>query len=233
MEKVCRICKISKSIDEFIVDKKLKAGSYSFCKSCKKEYDRLYYIKNREKILERCSIYNHTHKDVHKEYIKKYSKRPSFKKAIKEYYLQKRDKINNLSIEEREKHREMVSKKRAEKKKLLKKTPRDRITRSLNNRLHHYPKFGKIGKTRLEYLLQTTISNFVVYLESKFLPTMTWENHGKLWHIDHIVPCMKFDLTKEEEQLKCFNYTNLQPLFAKTTVIDGVEYIGNLNKNRQ
>ena len=40
-----------------------------------------------------------------------------------------------------------------------------------------------------------------------------WDNYGE-WHIDHIKPCAKFDLTKLEDQKKCFNYTNLQPLWA-------------------
>ena len=61
---------------------------------------------------------------------------------------------------------------------------------------------------------------------------MTWDNYGGYWHIDHIIPCCRFDLTKEEEQLKCFHYTNLQPLFAVTQIIDGIEYIGNINKGK-
>lgn len=58
------------------------------------------------------------------------------------------------------------------------------------------------------------------YIESKFLPGMSWSNysvHG--WHIDHIIPCASFDLTKKEERLKCFHYTNLQPLWAKDNII--------------
>lgn len=31
--------------------------------------------------------------------------------------------------------------------------------------------------------------------------------------IDHIIPCRAFDLSKIEEQQKCFHYTNLQPLW--------------------
>lgn len=32
------------------------------------------------------------------------------------------------------------------------------------------------------------------------------------WEVDHIKGIVNFDLTNEEEQLKCFNYKNLQPL---------------------
>ena len=52
------------------------------------------------------------------------------------------------------------------------------------------------------------------YIESKFTKGMTWEKVGPEIHIDHIIPICKFDLTKEEEQKKCFHYTNLQPLWA-------------------
>ena len=49
------------------------------------------------------------------------------------------------------------------------------------------------------------------YIQSKMTDGMTFDNI----HIDHIKPCSKFDLTKEEEREKCFHYTNLQPLFVK------------------
>ena len=44
------------------------------------------------------------------------------------------------------------------------------------------------------------------------------------WHIDHIKPCAKFELTNKEEQLKCFHYTNLQPLWALDNIKKGDNY---------
>jgi hypothetical protein len=52
------------------------------------------------------------------------------------------------------------------------------------------------------------------YLEKQFTCGMNWENMGE-WHIDHIIPCSSFDLTNIEQQMKCFHYSNLQPLWAK------------------
>lgn len=44
---------------------------------------------------------------------------------------------------------------------------------------------------------------------------MSWENYGFYgWHIDHIKPCSKFDLTDPKQQEQCFHYSNLQPLWA-------------------
>ena len=65
-------------------------------------------------------------------------------------------------------------------------------------------------------LIGCTILFLIDYITSLFKPGMSWKNYGiGGWEIDHIIPCDSFDLTKPEEQRKCFHYTNLQPLWAK------------------
>lgn len=62
--------------------------------------------------------------------------------------------------------------------------------------------------------LGCSIQELKAYLESQFKPGMSWDNYGK-WHIDHIKPLAKFDLTDRQQFLEACHYTNLQPLWAE------------------
>jgi hypothetical protein len=72
-------------------------------------------------------------------------------------------------------------------------------------------------------LLGCSFDDFVIYLESKFEVGMTGENYGTVWHVDHIMPCAIFDLTKPEHQRRCFHFSNLQPLFASDNLRKGAK----------
>mgnify|MGYP000453844198 CR=1 FL=1 len=58
-------------------------------------------------------------------------------------------------------------------------------------------KYNKNG-SYWENVLGYTQMDLRQYLEAQFKPGMTWNNYGK-WHIDHIVPCASFDLSKKKE----------------------------------
>jgi len=61
------------------------------------------------------------------------------------------------------------------------------------------------------------------YIEGKFQNGMTWENYGE-WHVDHIRPCASFDLSDKEQVLQCFNWRNLQPMWASENISKGANY---------
>lgn len=88
-----------------------------------------------------------------------------------------------------------------------------RILKSLRSRLLQALK-NNIKKKHTIQFIGCSTKELKSYLEAKFSKGMSWESYGrKGWHIDHIIPCSNFDLSKLEEQEKCFHYTNLQPLW--------------------
>lgn len=91
-----------------------------------------------------------------------------------------------------------------------------RISVRIRNRIQRALKSQSVAKCfQTEELVGLNKRDFMAYIESKFLPGMSWENYGHdTWHIDHIAACSLWDLTDPEQQKKCFHYTNLQPLWA-------------------
>ena len=101
--------------------------------------------------------------------------------------------------------------------------PAFKLEKNLRCRLYHALRNQNAHKNvRTLDLIGCSTSFLMGYLEAKFTEGMTWQNHGE-WHIDHIQPCAKFNLLNEEEQHKCFHYTNLQPLWAKDNLIKGAK----------
>ncbi len=82
--------------------------------------------------------------------------------------------------------------------------------------LNHSKKCDKTIK-----LIGCSIVFYKEYIESLFLPNMSWKNHGLgkgKWHLDHILPCELFDFTDPRQQFICFNYKNMQPLWADNNI---------------
>jgi len=83
---------------------------------------------------------------------------------------------------------------------------------------------GAAKSHKTERLVGCSIEHLRKHLEAQFTDGMTWDNHGE-WHIDHIKPCASFDLTDEGQQLECFNYANLQPLWANENLSKGAKVL--------
>jgi hypothetical protein len=214
MDRTCNICGLTKPSIEF--------RSLNKCKECRKaylkEFSKNHYEANKE-----------SYKERHAEWWKN---NPEKSKLYGKAWLEKSDNKEKAHAKSREYHaknRKEISHK--EKIRIdtdisfkIKKRLRTRLYIAVNSK-------GTVKCKKTLDLLGCSIPELKEHLESKFLPTMTWENYGAYWHIDHVIPCASFNLIDEEEQKKCFHYTNLQPLFAFTQIIEGIEYIGNINKS--
>jgi len=120
------------------------------------------------------------------------------------YREEKKAKLNQTQKEYRERHKH---------------SPEYKLRKNLRERLRNALKGLGRSKSTMT-LLGCTVEEFKAHLEARFVPGMTWENYGE-WHIDHIRPVTKFNLLLLENQLECFHYTNLQPLWAKDNIRKG------------
>lgn len=84
------------------------------------------------------------------------------------------------------------------------------------NRIRMFIKGGlKKGHEKYTEMLGCSLSTVIEWLESNFVAGMTWENYGKVWHIDHTMPCSVFDFKEIESVKACFNWSNLAPMFGE------------------
>lgn len=99
--------------------------------------------------------------------------------------------------------------------------PENYLIKNQRSRMRHVLN-NKKDKHTTEYLGcdKKTLYN---HLKKQFKDGMSWENKSE-WHIDHIRPCASFNLELEEERIKCFHYTNLQPLWVSDNLSKGNKY---------
>jgi hypothetical protein len=158
-----------------------------------------------------------------KEYHKKYrlDNLEKVKKMTKIWIENNREKFNKLVNKSYHKNKKKIIKKNMEyERKRLQTDMNWVLKKRLRNRLRQALKGISKSKSTMELLGVPHMDFLKTWLECKFKEGMTWENRH-LWHIDHIIPCSSFDLTKAEEQAKCFHYTNLQPLWASENLSKG------------
>ena len=73
------------------------------------------------------------------------------------------------------------------------------------------------GEGKATEFLGCSIAEYKKYITGLFTKGMSWDNHGD-WHIDHINPIFKHDLTDKEQFMKAAHYTNTQPLWAADNI---------------
>jgi hypothetical protein len=168
-------------------------------------YHQDYYNRNKESFV----TLREKNKEARKVYDQQYALKNKRKKAKqhKQWRLRNREKLRLY----RSRYMQV---RRSE-------DPAFKLLTNLRSRLHNALKTTIKSKTTKE-LLGCTTEELKVHLTNLFLPDMTWANYGK-WHVDHVIPCASFDLIKEEEQKKCFHFSNLQPLWKTANLRKGAK----------
>lgn len=226
--KTCCHCNLELNVSSFNKSKSSKSGFSSQCKKCfsetrtrtKKNIVPNSEIKNKTCI--RCKInkdiscfeITSSTKDNYFPYCKqcipeKTWNKEKQKESEKKYVVKNIDKVR-------------------EKWKRQGKKINRRVRDSLNHRISEALQTQNITKRNTTFTyVGCSKDEFKKWFEYIFEDGMNWDNYGK-WHIDHVVPCSKFDLSKEEDKIKCFSWKNLRPCWAKENIIKGNKIIDDL-----
>ena len=213
-KKICSKCKIEKDVVDFNKRKNRKSKYTSQCKLCICENGKKYRDNNLDLIKSRRKIYyDNNSEDLNKkvrEWYEKNSERALQQK--RNHYQENRKLILERSKLWAKNNRDKVNEYIKTKKE---KNPLFRVELNIRSRVKQYLKQKNITQRNKTYdIIGIDINDLKKHIEKQFTKGMNWENYGMYgWHIDHIIPlCSAND---DNELLKLFHYTNLQPLWAE------------------
>lgn len=238
--KTCKNCEEEKNISEFYNQR----GECKFCMNKKRKVNKeLSGTKkciecDQEKDIQRFRPLRNVCKDCNNEkrkiYMKDYYEKN--KKEWKEKERTRNEKLTKLQEEEQKikecrdcKKNKLTSEFRLNRKRckdcerkenrewVLDKRHTDPIYKFISNcrtRLVQAVRKENKKQSTIEYLGEDIdfIKEWIIF---NFSDSMTWENQGSFWHIDHVIPVSRFNLETEDDVIRCFNWKNLSPLTKK------------------
>jgi hypothetical protein len=198
-EQDCNVCSKSKMLTLFIKNKKICIDCNNDKRRTKYETDEEHRIKMIQKAIE-------------------FKQKKLFEKnKLKEFEIGVGNIKCNYCVEIKPKER--FRNNRLKCKDCEREEPISKIIRSVRSRILSAIKHK--SKRTIDYL-GCNCSDYLKWILNND-ECYTFENYGKEWHIDHVIPLSKFDITNEEEQLIAFNWRNTMPLSVKE----------NLSKNNK
>jgi len=210
--KYCPTCCSNKDESEFYKEKNSKDGLYYQCKKCKIDRVKQWKAQNKERSAATTVAWKHNNKEKVSAQEKTWKK--NHLERVKENTQRWRaDNLEYTKQQAAEWHSQNKEYRRQYKRRLYNDNVLFKIQQLLRARLYDALKGKAKGGSAVKDL-GCTIDELKIYLESNFKPGMTWENWAiDGWHIDHIKPLSKFDLTDPNQIKIACNYKNLQPLW--------------------
>jgi hypothetical protein len=192
------------------------AANAATLKPRRKELWRSYYEAHRTELGEKNKAYRAENAEEIANHKRHYNQENMYKIAL-------RAKLYRV----RHKERLRESKRINHAKRMLKDT-QYRLSVRLRQRFNVAVKRGYRGGSAVRDL-GCSIQYLYIWLEDQFYrhqitgEYMAWENYGSKWHIDHIIPLCRFDLSSKEQCRIACNYGNLQPLWAEENLSKGTK----------
>ena len=213
-----------------MTDTKPENVAYIICATCKENKPHDKFVKGRN-ICCNCNNANRRQKyKDNEEHRKKLIQKASNFKHNKVIETQKRkaEEQQNIGIENKQckycntiKHEDLFRHNRLKCRDCERDEPTDKFKRYIRTRIYNCLRNKNKTKHSVEYLGCSSVDYF--HWIFSYDNNCSLENHGKVWHIDHVIPISKFDLNNQEEQLLAFNWRNTMPLSCKE----------NLSKNNK
>ena len=196
--KKCNSCEKDKNTSDFIKNRNI-------CKLCNNEHRRNKYVSDedhRKKLIETATIFK-KRKSVERATVREETQikleaeigqENAICKYCNEIKPKSRFRFNRLKCADCERDE-----------------PLDKFKRMIRTRVYIALHSVK-EKHTIDYLGCSTTEyvQWIQYNSDDF----TIENHGKKWHIDHVIPLSKFNLADVEEQMVAFNWRNTTALSA-------------------
>lgn len=197
--KICNKCGVFRVFSDYYADKRNGDGLRGICKECHNALIVNNYYADHE---------------ASKEKTREFMRRWRADNTERDRENRRRNYLENI-----ERCKEWT--KNYKRKLREEKNPQHILSESLRRRLHTVVQRGYKRNSTMD-LVGCSWEELKHHIETQFKDGMSWDNHGiHGWHLDHIKPCASFDLTIVEQQKECFNYKNLQPLWAKDNLIKG------------
>lgn len=240
---ICRVCSTTKIVSLFVRGR-------TICKDCNNQRRKDKYAndeEHRKKLIQQVSEFKHA------KVLKRQEEKEIEKKNLEEE-IGADNKIckycNNVIPNDNFRHNRLkcIDCERKDNREYIK---LEIVRLRLKERLKNDPlyKFISVVRSRIRGALESKQMSSIKYLGCNSVEYYKWieynmndfyniNEHGKVWHIDHVIPLAQFDMSDINQQLLAFNWRNTSPLGAKENLkknknISRTQIIEHLNKLKQ
>ncbi len=231
-EKACEMCKIVKCVEDFNKASRYKDGLSKYCRECVKN------IRWRKPVANiQANVHAIICTSCKKELpISEFRKNARAKNGVfntcnmcwkpREWNKEKQKASERKYTQA---NPEKIKEKNKRQGQRLQRRVKDRLRSRITSALASL-NYKKSSHT-IDYL-GCSIDYLKKWFEYQFEDGICWDNY-KEWHIDHVIPCDTFNLSSEDEQKKCFNWSNLRPCWKKENLEKSSKIIPSLIYKQQ